>query len=635
MKKSSLVFFVLLSLIPLFFFKKYDFGYHTPKVLAFWFMIVVFGVVKGFDVLKSQFLDFKINFIGVALLLNLLLVAVSGLVSVSPTLSFYSTFERMDGVVAFMFFVVFYLMFSQKKIENSTWQSIGFVSVIVACIVSIVAFFQYAGKDFTRAQGTFANPLTLAFYLIFHFILLWSYFISIIIGDGKNKVVISSICGLGLLLFGLGIISTGSRGAFVALFASLFVSALYFWNVFKHSRKALGLTYTVVVVVGVLVFIKLIGLKSGFARITNFSINDNSTFIRVYIWKTIALFWHEKPFLGWGKEHFVYFFTEHYQNAFHNSDDWYDRSHNFLLDKLVDTGLLGLLSYLALIFATLLVLFRKKSNIGHLQKGMILAVIVAYVGFHFTNFEGLISQLILFTLLIFISQNSESKTFIISKAQKIFGIGMVLLFSLLGYQLVFKTFDNYKTWNNIKLQTDNVFLINQYDELLENTTIGKYDMLLKNGLIRSTLMAEPSMANLRQEHYKSLVKHFKNQLTIMPDHPILLSQLGLIQFESGQNAAGIETYEKLRSIAPRKHTNILDLATMYMLDKRYEKALELYDYVLSFDNMYQLTYLNKTYCLALMGDKKAAQKCLQNVTKATVENNRLKYDSIMGILNQN
>lgn len=635
MKKISLVFLILLSLLPLFFLKKYDYGYHTPKVLAFWFLTVTFGLVKGLDILKSKSVFLKIDFIGISLLIYMLVLAVAALLSASPTLSFYSTFERMDGVVAFVFLAIFYLLFSQEKAGNDTWQKIGIVSVIVACIISIVATYQFLEKDFTRAQGTFANPLTLAFYLIFHFLLLWSFFISVIIGNKKSKIVQAAFCGLGLLLFGFGIISTGSRAAFLALFISVFVSGLYNWIFLKSNRKAIGLTYAVFFSLGVLVFSKLIGLNNVVARITNFSMNDDSSFMRVYLWKTIGLFWYEKPFLGWGKEHFVYFFAEYYQNAFHNSDDWYDRSHNFLLDKLVETGILGLISYLAVIGTTFWVLFRKKTNISHLQKGMILAAIVAFVSFHFTNFEGLISQLILFTLLIFITQNSESPTFVITKFQKLLGILMLFVFGVLAYQLVLKTFNKYTTWNQIKLQTDNVTLVKQYDELLENAAIGKYDMLLKYSLIRGTLMAEGPMASFRPEYYKSVEKHIKNQLQTIPNHPILLSQLGFIQFESGQRLAAIETYKELRRIAPNKHTNIIDLATMYMLDKQYSKALELYNYVLSYDDMYQITYLNKAYCLALMGDKIAARKCLQNITQATIENNPSKYDSIMGILNQN
>ncbi len=629
MKKIFLIFFILLSLLPLFFLKKYDYGYHTPKVLAFWFLTVAFGVVKGIDIFRSKSLFLKIDFIGISLLIYMLVLVVSALVSVSPTLSFYSTFERMDGVVAYVFLVVFYLLFSQEKIGSDTWQKIGLISTIAASIISVIAIFQYLDKDFTRAQGTFANPLTLAFYLIFHFLLLWTYFISAIIGNKKSKIFNIVFCILGLLLFGLGIISTGSRAAFLALFISVFVSGLYNWIVLKSNRKAIGLTYVVFFSLGVLVFSKLMGMNNVVARITNLSMNDDSSFIRVYLWKTIALFWHEKSFFGWGKEHFVYFFAEHYQNAFHNSDDWYDRSHNFLLDKLVDTGTVGLISYLAFIGTTIWVLFRKNTNLGHLQKGMILAIIVAFVGFHFTNFEGLISQLILFTLLIFITQNSNNSTFAITNFQKPLGIIVILVFSVLAYSLVLKTFVNYKTWNNIKLQTDNLSLVNQYDELLENASIGRYDMLLKYGLIRSTLMAEPGMASVRPEYYKSVEKQFENQLQTIPKHPILLSQLGFIQFESGQNKAAIETYKELRRVAPKKHTNILDLATMYMLDKQYPKALELYNYVLSYDNMYQTTYLNKAYCLALMGDKREAQSCLKNLSQSTIENNQAKYNSII------
>jgi O-antigen ligase len=632
MKKIGLVFFVLLSLIPLIFFRKYDFGYHTPKVLAFWFLIVLYSIILCFRLLKSKAIGFSYNPISLSLFAYLTIISISGAFSISPTLSFYSTFERMDGVLGFLFLLLFYFTFSQEKIENSIWQKIGIVSTIVSCVVSFSALVQYADHADIRAQGTFANPLTLAFYLLFHFILVLSNLISTLVSDKKSKSIYVILSILILLLLSLGIISTSSRGAFLALFLGVLFSGIYYFFKLKSNRKIITFVYGLICVLGVFSFVKLLGTQSVLARIGDLSLKDESASIRVYLWKTVLIFWQEKPFLGWGKEHFVYFFAKHYQVAFHNADDWYDRSHNFLLDKFIESGILGLLAYVTIIGLSIWTLFRKTTQIGTIQKGIILAIIISFIGFHFTNFESLPSNIILFTLLIYISQNAANYKFTIVKHTKVVGIVLLLFLSIFGYLTIIKTIKNYKTWNNIKLQTDNLALVNQYDELLENANVGKYDMLIKYGLVRTNLMTEQSMAGIRTDYFKNAEKHVKNYLSEVPDHPILLSQLGFIQFESGQTAEAIKTYEKLKILAPQRHTNILDLATMYMMDKQYDKAIVLYDYIFSFDKMYEITYLNKAYCLALMGKKDESEKNLAKMSPQVIAKNQEKYNAVKELI---
>jgi O-antigen ligase len=631
MKKASLVFFVLLAIIPLIFLSKYDYGYHSPKVLAFWFVLVAFCIIKAVSLLTKK-ISISINHIGISVLVYGAILVLSSCLSQSPTLSFYSTFERMDGVIGFLFFVVFYFVFSQEKIEDHTWRKTCMISIIIASIIAIIALVEYNKAAYVRAQATFANPLTLAYYLLFHFLLVYNHFISVLISQNKNKKRDAFLAFSVLILLGLGIFSTASRGPILALAIGIFVSGIYYFFQLKSARKSLGLIYGGLTAIGLIAFFKLISNQNVIARIADFSLDDNSAFTRLYLWKTVAVFWQDKPWLGWGKEHFVYFFAKHYQVAFNNSDEWYDRSHNFVLDKFLESGILGLLSYLVFFGISIWMLFKKNTNLTTIQKGLLLSILVSFFVFHFTIFESLTSNLILFSCLIFISQRSDALSFSIQKFSKTAIYSSLIALFYVAYTFVFKTAQNYKTWNNIKQQTDNFAFVDQYDALLENAEIGKYDMLIKYGLARTTLINDPSMATLKPAYYQNAEKQFKSQLLDFPNHPILLSQLGFIQFESGQTAEAIKTYEALRTVAPQRHTNILDLSTMYMLDKQYDKAIELNDYVYSFDKMYQITFLNKAYCLALMGNKKESEKSLAKLSPQVIEKNLQKYNAVKELL---
>jgi O-antigen ligase len=631
MKKASLVFFVLLAIIPLIFLSKYDYGYHTPKVLVFWFVLIAFCIIKVISLLTKK-ISISLNYIGISLLVYAAILVLSSSLSQSPTLSFYSTFERMDGVIGFMIFVVFYFVFSQEKIEDNIWRKICIISTLVACLIAIIALVEYNKAAYVRAQATFANPLTLAYYLLFHFLLVFNHFISILISQNKNKYRDAVLAFFVLILLGLGIFSTASRGPILALAIGIFISAIYYFVKLKSARQTLGLIYGGLTAIGLIAFLKLISSQNVIARIADFSLEDNSAFTRLYLWKTVAVFWQDKPWLGWGKEHFVYFFAKHYQVAFHNSDEWYDRSHNFILDKFLESGILGLITYLIFFGISIWMLFRKTTNLTTFQKGLLLSILVSFFVFHFTIFESLTSNLILFTCLIFISQRSDAFSFTIPKFSKIAIYSSLIALFYFGYTFVYKTTQNYITWNKIKQQTDNFAFVDQYDALLENAEIGKYDMLIKYGLARTSFINDPGMATLKPAYYQNVEKQFNNQLNNVPNHPILLSQLGFLQFESGQTAEAIKTYELLKTVAPKRHTNILDLATMYTMDKQYDKALAIYDFVISYDNIYQITFLNKAYCLALMGKKADSRASLEKLSPKVINQNQEKYNAVKAIL---
>lgn len=632
MKKIGFWLFIVLSISPLIYLKKYDFGYHTPKILFFWFVIIAFALVKSFKYFSTNKISFSLNHLGVCLLTYLTVLIASGFNAQSPSLSFFSTFERMDGIINYIFLIVFYLLLSNEKIEIHDWQRILKFSTAIAIVISLIAIIEFHKDDFVRAKSTFANPLTLAYYLVFHFLLVFSSLIDKLTNQSPYKSIEKLVTILILFIIGYGIFTTSARSAIISLLCGIITLGIYSLVVFKGYRKKILILFGIISSLGITVIVKISSLTSLMSRIGDFSLLDNSSFTRIALWKTVFTFWKDKPFLGWGKEHFVYFFTTHYQNSFHNSDEWYDRSHNFLIDKFLESGILGLVSYCLIISVSILSIFKRKNHLSPIQEGALLAFIVSFISFHFTNFETYSSYIIIFSIFIFITQHSSAYQFTIRKNLKITFSACFVILIFSGYQLVFKTFQNYKTWNNIKLTTDNIYFVNQYDDLLSQAKIGKYDILLKFGLSRSLIPNNRNLEMVKDDYYKKAESNFKNALKDYPEHPILLSQLGFIQFESGNSEEAIKTYLHLKEIAPYRHTNILDLGTMYMMTKQYDKALAIYDYVLSYDDMYQITYLNKAYCLALIGDKTNAAINLKKLSPKIIIDNQVRYDTVKQLL---
>ena len=84
---------------------------------------------------------------------------------------------------------------------------------------------------------------------------------------------------------------------------------------------------------------------------------------RYIVWKMAWNGFLERPILGWGLENFNVTFGKHFDSKLYlreyGGEIWFDRAHNIVLDTLINSGIVGLISYLS-IFCTSIFLLLKK-----------------------------------------------------------------------------------------------------------------------------------------------------------------------------------------------------------------------------------------------------------------------------------
>ena len=92
--------------------------------------------------------------------------------------------------------------------------------------------------------------------------------------------------------------------------------------------------------------------------------------MRVMVWRSTARGFWDHPLLGWGHNN-VYYALNRYYDPRHASFQpdfsesratWYDKSHNALLDILIEKGAAGALLFLALSIAVVINLARMKDK---------------------------------------------------------------------------------------------------------------------------------------------------------------------------------------------------------------------------------------------------------------------------------
>jgi O-antigen ligase len=353
---------VLAALTPIFFFNGTFYPYMLGKSIFFKTLVelavILFSVslLRGesfrFDILKRKVLWLPALFLCVA--------SLASLFGVSPSHSFWSLFDRMDGLLQLVHLVVYFylLLISLGKAE---WRKLLAVTAIAASVAALHGIGQKIGfpglthSGIDRAEGTIGNAAFLGGYLSL------SVFITVFLAYTRTAgwrvwwYVLAAIQALALIF-------TYTRGAWVGVGAALaFGAALALWKGTKRARIAGG----VLLGVGLLSLLLIVGFRDTLktsnvyivSRLAQISLTDPTTLSRLFVWGNTLREVDEAPLLGVGPENFEVLYNKFFDPQI-VTEEWFDRAHNMYIDVLASTGLLGLALYLALLGALAVSLVR-------------------------------------------------------------------------------------------------------------------------------------------------------------------------------------------------------------------------------------------------------------------------------------
>jgi len=372
----------------------------------------------------------------IALLVITTLATIFGL---NPYRSFWSNFERMDGLITQIHLFLYFIVATGVLTTRRYWYQFFNVNLVAASIVSIYALSQLLGsadihQGSTRIDATLGNAAYMAVYMLINL------FLAAYLGVVATKNIwLRSLYGGLALWFTILLYLTQTRGTILGLIGGLFLLGLILaWRGEGRLKKmAIGLSIGVVVLVGMFFALRntdLIKNSQTLSRFASISLTEQTTTSRFTIWSMSLKAVAERPILGWGPESYVYVFSKYYDPVLWRQEPWFDRSHNVFLDWLVTTGVLGLTAYLFLFGVAIYYLFRlgllrkKDSNQTEMiGVGLLVALLVAYFSHNFFVFDNLISYILFFSLLGYIHTwvTEDKKSFFGPKIAPEWGVYLV------------------------------------------------------------------------------------------------------------------------------------------------------------------------------------------------------------------
>lgn len=387
---------------PLILVKYFYFPYVVPKTIFFRIIVDVIFIAYLLLAISNPRYRPKINALTITLAIFLGIKVLTAITGINFNRSFWSTFERMTGILTLFHLFAFFIILTSVFKERKYWERFFTISI---CAGILLCFYVFTSSDPTaRGGGTLGNTSFMSAYVLFNVFFAISLFFTK--SGGWRIFYGATLIPLLLLLLRPPQEPTqGAIGAFwggIALF-SLSVLLFYFFTSGKKLFKRIAISLIVLLVLGGIGFTQTDFFKNKIAEIGR----SSSWEARAIVWKMGFSTWQERPWLGWGEDNFNIGFAKYFDPALAPTGDlWYDRVHNIVFDTLVSSGILGLLAYLAIFAVAVIRLLKICSKIVEKRNvfiplGMI-ALLATYFAQNIWVFDMVSSYMTFFLTLSFI-----------------------------------------------------------------------------------------------------------------------------------------------------------------------------------------------------------------------------------------
>lgn len=530
--------------------------------------------------------------------------ALSTVFSVDASRSFWSNFERMEGLLGYLHVIAyFFILVGINKTEKDWWRFFH-VSFLVSILVTVYALFQLAGvfnihQGSVRLDATLGNATYLAVYMLFHLFLALYYFL-------KTKNVYAKISYLILFIFQTFIIfQTATRGAVIGFIGGILLFGILFAFISTERRWkyfAGGLVLFLFIAAGVFYSAKdsqFVKESPALSRLSNISIEDDDAQARLHIWRMSYEAFLERPILGWGPENFTVVFSKYFDPRLWAREPWFDRAHNVFFDWLIAGGIFGLASYLGIFAASFWLLIKKyrEKIISNLELSVFAGLLG---GFFFQNlfvFDQLTSYIMFFAVIGYINfisraaQEAQKSVYLIPSGQaQVFSMVPVVLVLLALY------------FFNVKPLLANFSLISA----LENASKGNYEAA-QDSFRRAINLSPLGRREAREQyaHFATLIapeqkipesirvssltdaiNESKLEVQNSPEDARSHLFLGTVYNASGRRTEALSSFEKALELSPKKQQIVFLVAQFYLDNGELDKAVELAKFGASLDPTY-------------------------------------------------
>jgi len=595
---------------------EYIFPYIYLKNIVFRSLVLLGIFFVAWYTLHKDKISVKKYLIFLAFIVFLLVQILATIFGVNVINSTLGNFERMDGLLNLISLALYFLFLINTFKSTKDWLWIFRASIIASLLVVAYELFGRWGwigdTPIPHKSGTIGTTLYFGSYLMFNvFFALLAYYI-----DRHRYWKIFYL--LSIILEVVFIFINASRSSMIGLVAGMGLLLVFMF--FRVNKKLKILFISLIII-----FLSLVGLVIAqrnsawvqniyfLERLTNISRDDFSTNNRLLTWQVSLKAFYDKPILGYGPENAVYAVSKYHNPEV--SEQWFDRAHNFVLDHLLNAGILGLLSFLAIFVLAF------KASWHYLKKhyflaATLMATLVAYLISNLFTFDSLVTWLPLVLILAFIDflaiQDKEVKQIELPlwlrKSKKIILVIILILFSTYAYFMIIRPTQANKLGiravRSIYTQTSNMDKsLEKFQQAFDYNTYGNGEIARALADIAKLKIASEDVTVSDKE--KIVLELEREVLFILERDPINVRMrmmladiyLDIAEFDISYADKAIEIVEPGFADSPNRLELHAIMARAYLTKNDLGKALEYLEQSLAIYDGREQDYLNVFYLL--------------------------------------
>lgn len=561
----------------------------------FGFRILVELLLGGWLILALRDSTYRLKsswlFITIAAFVGI--IAIADAFSIHAFKSFWSNFERMEGFITLAHLLAYFVVAGSMLNTEKLWNRFFNVSVFVSIIISIYGLLQLAGKvtinqGGVRLDATLGNATYFAIYIIFHIFITAFLFLK---WRGAQFMKWIYLAVIALQIFVL--YHTATRGAIIGFIGGALLATILI-AIFERERKnirkvSIGIIIALLVVVGGFLAIKntdFVNNSKVLNRFAQISIEEQSS-SRFIVWSMAWQGIKERPILGWGQESFNVVFNKYYDPSMYSQEPWFDRVHNIIFDWLIAGGFFGLIAYLSIFIAVLYYLWRKDSSFSVAEKSLVTGLLAAYFFHNMFVFDNITSYIVFFSVLSYIHfRGVESKSDTPEEIHKIFSHGTVRIVASL---IIIVTIFSLYALNGKGILTARGLLsalrpyqegvtknLEWYEKTLTYNSIGGQEVKEQLLMAASTVGRGDYDIDIKQKFFDLARGEMQKQIDRQPNDARLQVFMGSFLNTFGAHDDSLVYLNKARSLSPNKQAILFELGNSYLLNGKFEKALEVF-----------------------------------------------------------
>ena len=549
------------------------------------------------------------------------IITLSAVLGANPTKSFWSNFERMEGVVTYFHLFAYFVVASTVITVRDMWRPYLNLHLGAGVIMAIVALVQLKGAAVGfRVDGTLGNSSYLGIYAFFNIFLAVFFMVRESFTTAGEQARIA-IYGAIALLQMVVLYYTGTRGAILGLMAGAGLATILI-AVFETKRKtlrmgAIGVLVALVLLVGGFMSVRdsaLVKTTPLLARFSEISVSNLSSNARVMVWGMAYQGFKEHPYLGWGMENFNYVFNKYYDPKMYGQEQWFDRAHNVFFDWLIAAGVPGLLSYVALFACAIYCIWRRADSLSIIEKSILTGMLSGYFFQNLFVFDNLTSLIFFGTFLAYIESFSHKESKIIANSvsddvRTVAGWGGVILAIILVYTV---NYDGYM---------QNMTLVRAISQQFPEGAVKNLDLFKETLAYHSFGTAEAreqfaqismnafdktqGVSELQKTFIITAANELMKQAAEVPGDARYQLFAGSFLVQAGQTDKALEYLLEAHRLSPNKQSILFELGNAYYLKKDMVKTEEMfrkaYELAPGYDNA------RKFYAEILKRDGKIAE----------------------------